>query len=365
MPEDTVCTNCNKPFRPRPHGKNLFCSQRCSALYRNQVLKVGRFNRPTAESKAKAIATRRRRMGVRWYERICTQCGSTFRVWGTRRTAESRIVCSTSCVMGLLNSPEVQVEVSRMNSARMKANNPMKDSEVRAKLGLPRSPPPRAKRFTKEEVSALLSQRMRDNNPMKRPDVVAKMVANHQVSHGKDSPIWRARWSKPGERQKQADKMRKANPMRRPEVAAQQASTLSQKHKNDPEFHKRVLKWLREDVQSPNRQEVAVDAVLKSTGYPFMLNVRAHEVIMALGESHGHIPDWIWKEKRLVIEYNGWYWHEKIEKPDCQEGCYEKAGYRCLILREREVAKRLGSPEMRDSLILDLVQQFVEGGRGP
>ena len=226
--------------------------------------------------------------------------------------------------------------------------------------------------FRSEGFRRRVSERMFADNPMHRPGIVAAVKRNRTPTPtGPGSPLSKYRWSRPGAREEHAEKMRRDNPMWRQDVAARVGAAMRRKHTEDPEWHRRVMApalAARSGIR--NRHETEVDRIICGMGYGFRFVGTGDCFMRARGQAHSHIPDWIWRERKLVILYHGKFWHQPsrlTKRCKDEEGCYRAMGYSVLVIRSEDVlmhdwiSTRGRSVAFDESMIKSLVREFVGG----
>lgn len=172
--------------------------------------------------------------------------------------------------------------------------------------------------------------------------------------------------------------------MNSPESRAKQAASLKELHKNSPEYHKQAISAIHNEksrakqAQSmkehhkehpehlkalwngqgkhPNNEEKRILPILKKLGFDFVGDGK-----FRVGNK---CPDFINKEKRLIIEYNGCYYHgcnkgcrtnREYEDPTERIKLFETLGYRTLVIWTHEMNEVKWQPER----VSEIVKSFV------
>ena len=181
----------------------------------------------------------------------------------------------------------------------------------------------------RDKISKINSERMKKNNPMKNPEI-AKKANNSIKMKQKASQHMKNLWENPSFRNKMIKRMKENNPMKNPLVKEK----VRRKLKSDPELMKRFGLNRR-----PNKLEEAVIKIIEKYNFPFKYVGNYQHPIGNKKEGFRY-PDFIHLTEKKVILVNGLFWHKKI-KDDSKEiiEFYNKFGYEVLILWENEIVK--------------------------
>lgn len=261
-------------------------------------------------------------------EAQCRECFATFRyyTWGGRIQIFCSVVCRNKASGRFLTSPTI-IEANRVRMTGIK--NPMKDKDV-------------ALRAHKDRV----------------------------YPTGEKSNLSLYRWSKPEAHERHSEKMHSHNPMKIPEVAKRVGDTMRRKHEEDFEWHQRTMSAALKARSVANMHEAELARIIGQLPFGFSFVGNAGCFMRAKGQKHSHVPDWIWKERKLIILYHGTFWHSDsrlIKKCRDEEGCYRAMGYSVLVLWTNDVldhdwiSSKGRSLAFKEDKVCKLVSGFVAG----
>lgn len=108
--------------------------------------------------------------------------------------------------------------------------------------------------------------------------------------------------------------------------------------KKQEKINKKISKALKGNTnwryshQFPNNDELTLIRFFARNRLPFEYVGDGNFLI------DGKCPDFIWKEKKLIVEFFGDIWHRSTDEPS-RIKFFEKRGWRCLVIWGREIRK--------------------------
>lgn len=157
-------------------------------------------------------------------------------------------------------------------------------------------------------------------------------------------------WADPEKRKRIHDSLVEANkdPMLRHlrSVRMQMDNPMSKREVVDRMLHSLV----KSQKKYPNKGEKMLDVFFKENNLPLTYCGDGSFILM------GKIPDFVNIEKKVVVEYNGRFWHSKNQWNDAYDDSQEriehfkKYGYTCYIIWDDEFE------DEKEQIILDLTE---------
>lgn len=175
------------------------------------------------------------------------------------------------------------------------------------------------------------------------------------------------------------EKMRKNNPVKSDSVRKKISNTLKRKYqsneilshlvgknKENSEIFRKVsermkngggLKARISNCSKPNNLEKNFIKIMEKKGWGFEYVGDGKEWIK--GEKHCFNPDFINKQKWLIIELFGKYWHKNTLKVDKERLIsYSKQGYKTLVIWDYELQ---GKNKLREEDLIIKINNFIGG----
>lgn len=258
---------------------------------------------------------------------------------------------STYC-RGHSNTPETR----QANSERMKANNPMRQPDVSAKQlktwranGQDKISSQKMKeRHEAGELSApvntpelrkINSERMKANNPMRNSEVAARVLKKNQTngSYKQAAERLREKWQDPEYQAAQVERMKTRNPMFQPEII-------------EKALHQRSLQG------EPSKMELWFSDLCEQNEFQIWYSGMGDFWV------NGRNPDFKVHNRKMVIEITDGYTYRQSERtvdsyalPTIEH--YRANGFGCLVVM-MPARRSLWKDDLRESLtqaILDFI----------
>jgi len=146
-----------------------------------------------------------------------------------------------------------------------------------------------------------------------------------------------------------------------PTISQRQSKVMKERW-NDPAYKKKNLYVMaRSWGQRPNRPEKKVLIILNENCVGFQYT--GDKKYWFHSDKHSYNPDFINKNKKLIIEVYGDYWHNlpsSVERDKGRLECYSNHGYDTLIIWEHELKDKLKvEQKIKQFVINKFIKEFI------
>lgn len=207
---------------------------------------------------------------------------------------------------------------------------------------------PQRKTPVSAEERRRASARMKQNNPMKQSHVVARVVhlRRERGDYRRFGELTQRLWAEgklkhipitQEQREAASQRMKAHNPMFNPETVRKVVLVSRWRHFSDPKAYAERL--IRKNI-GPNKTEARIEAALQPLGFRFVGDGKFWIGPCLSGKCRN--PDFIWKSgrKKVGLLYHSNYWHNRPDSDDEEElRDYQALGWQIFVFREGDLSK--------------------------